>query len=113
MNKENLKIMVKDIVFRTYKEENKDFQIKTLDDAVKIFKSLKEFEKYSNSKLNKNHKSSTEWQFCLDDLKDWFNIDFDSTKTKNQTYLLHQSNIINNLFLNKEFFNKEWKNYVK
>ena len=105
--KELVNKMVSDIIYRTYDDKNKDFQIKSIDDALVIFKKLKEYEKRLNEKeFSKNGKIVTEWKFVLEDLKNWFNEDKDLTKTK--TYMIHQSLVVNSLFLNKEYFNQEW-----
>ena len=93
--------MVSDIIYRTYDDENKDFQIKSIDDALIIFKK-----RLNEKEFSKNGKIVTEWKFVLEDLKNWFNEDKDLTKTK--TYMIHQSLVVNSLFLNKEYFNQEW-----
>ena len=106
--KEQIEKMILDIKSRIFNNKNKDFKIKTIDDALYIFKNLKEYEKKSNKEeYSNNGKIISEWKITLDDLKNWFNEKEDITKTK--TYLKHQSLIINSLFINKEYFNELWK----
>lgn len=62
-------------------------KIETVNDALKIFKDIKVFEKKDN-----------EWEICKKNLVSIFNFDIKG-KSKNQCYMKYQSEMVNNLFI--------------